>query len=186
MITLLKKRIPFYYLIIAMVLAGFLASFVIKKTDQKILENKESEYAAYANVALSKTCGTKAKRVDGYSFVHPLVYVDNFCESERYSPLKRQLEKYIESAKAAGEIESASVYFRDIKNSEWIGYNENEKFSPGSLMKVPELITYLRMEEDSPGLLEKKYLYNVPVESSKITVFNSKSIELGKSYTIKE
>ena len=48
------------------------------------------------------------------------------------------------------------VYVRNLNNGPWFGINENEAYSPASLMKVPVLMTYLRWAEIEPNLLNKK------------------------------
>jgi beta-lactamase class A len=53
-------------------------------------------------------------------------------------------------------------------------------------MKIPELITFYKMNEKHPGYLNTKVKYEVPLPSSKTTHFVSKSIEVGKTYTIRE
>jgi beta-lactamase class A len=57
---------------------------------------------------------------------------------------------------------------------------------PASLMKVPFLITYLKMSEKNPSLLNEKYTFNNTYNSAKTQEILSKSIEPGKSYTVKE
>ncbi|MEP6514053.1 MAG: serine hydrolase [Parafilimonas sp.] len=80
----------------------------------------------------------------------------------------------------------ALFYFRDTEKTEWAGYNEDEKYNPGSLMKVPELISYLLLEEDKPGTLNKEYFYAAPFITEKNPVFISKPLQAGKSYSVKE
>jgi beta-lactamase class A len=64
--------------------------------------------------------------------------------------------------------------------------SENENYLPGSLMKVPELITFMKMREKEPGLLDKKVFYDKPRISSKQVHYTTKSIEPGNSYTVRE
>ena len=68
----------------------------------------------------------------------------------------------IDSFKRDGSITSASVYLQDFKRNDWINYNETERFNPGSLFKLPMLITYLRMNEANPGLLDSKMIFDTP------------------------
>ncbi len=114
------------------------------------------------------------------------MFVDNDCEAEDLNTVKENINKLIEGYKLAGDLISASVYLKDYSKNEWIGINENEKFNPGSLLKVPELITFLKMDELHPGFLEKKLQYNHPFPTDKKPQFLSKSIELGHTYTIKD
>ena len=65
--------------------------------------------------------------------------------------------------------------------------NEYEKFWPGSLMKVPTLITFLKMNETSPGLLNRELKYSHVFTTDKnVNIISKKAIELGHSYTVRE
>jgi beta-lactamase class A len=57
---------------------------------------------------------------------------------------------------------------------------------PGSLLKVPELITFLKMEEQIPGTLDRQLTFAHEFVSDKKANILSKSIEVGHTYTIRE
>ncbi|MDO9289910.1 MAG: serine hydrolase, partial [Thermodesulfovibrionales bacterium] len=72
-------------------------------------------------------------------------------------------------------------------NGPFFGINDNEEFSPASLLKVPILITYLKLAETDPQLLGKKIRNDKRDDSNKGTAIPpSKAIEKGKTYTIEE
>lgn len=48
------------------------------------------------------------------------------------------------------------IYVRNLNNGPWFGINENEKYSPASMMKVPILITFLKWIEQDSSVLDKK------------------------------
>lgn len=80
-------------------------------------------------------------------------------------------------------INEASVYFRDLNNGASFGINEYAKFSPASLLKLPIMITYLKIAETTPGLIEKKLTYI----GDQITFNNAKdedALIIGKEYSI--
>ncbi len=52
------------------------------------------------------------------------------------------------------------IYVRNLNNGPWFGINEDEKYSPASLMKVPILITFLKWIESDPNILTRKILVN--------------------------
>ena len=81
-------------------------------------------------------------------------------------------------------VTNTSVYLRT--GPQWTVVNENEKYQPGSLFKVPVLITILKMDEENPGFLNKVISYKNPIQVDKKLNFPSKTIQLGSSYTIKE
>ncbi|MEI7523837.1 MAG: serine hydrolase [Mariniphaga sp.] len=131
-------------------------------------------------------CTYDVKRLNGYNYIKPLMFVDNECESEELFPIKQRVNTLIGEFKASGDLISASVYLKLYSKNGWMGINENEKFSPGSLMKVPVLITFLKMNEKNPGLLNKSLSYDHLLNSNKTAAFVSNQIQLGHRYTVKE
>jgi beta-lactamase class A len=114
------------------------------------------------------------------------LYAEPACESADFSPLKNELTDLINKFKLSGEITSASVYVREFGQARWMVINENEKYSPGSLLKVPELIAFCKMNELKPGFFDKSVAYKTKTETHRNITFKSKHIELGQSYTIRE
>ena len=131
-------------------------------------------------------CDLNVKRLKGFEHIMPLVYAEPSCESQYLSEHKSEIESIINTHKNQGDITTASVYLRTFFNSQWIAINETEKYSPGSLLKVPELITLYKMEELHPGFLAKSYKYEKPFVTHRNINFESKHIEPGKSYTVKD
>ncbi len=126
------------------------------------------------------------KRLTGYKYVKPILFVDEKYESENLNSIKQNVATTIENYKKIGVLNSASFFLKEFNGNTWTGLNENEKFSPGSLMKVPELIAYLKMNELKPGTLDRVITYNHAAQIDRHTNFNSKSIQPGKKYTIRE
>jgi beta-lactamase class A len=99
---------------------------------------------------------------------------------------KQEIEQLIQNYKTLQGVTSASINLRDYSNNEWININENEKYDPGSLFKVPILMTFLKMNELSPGVLNKEILYSQPFAINKQVAYKSKAIQLGNKYKVKE
>ena len=147
--------------------------------------NKKQFVAEYA-AANTYTCNYNVKRMDGYEFIKPLMFVDEECESEPLLDLKQKLIGIIDRYKTVGEVTSASVYLREYNHNEWMCVNDADQFDPGSLFKVPVLIAILKQDELNPGFLNKTIIYNQKIDAGKNVAFPSKTIELGQSYTVKE
>lgn len=98
------------------------------------------------------------------------------------------LENAVASQIKKGAANSISVYFRDLTNNQVIGINEEEVFSPASLLKVPVLISILKYAEDSPNTLHDQVTYNLPSEHiHKATGISDQSALIrGRSYTIEQ
>jgi len=132
------------------------------------------------------SCDLNIVRLKGYKYIRPLMFIDSECEGSDLTSTKQNIEQIIQNYKTYQGVSSASFYLKDYNDNQWLGINENEKFEPGSLFKVPILMTYLKMNELTPGVLNKEILFNQPFEINKDVVFKSKSIQLGHKYKVKE
>ena len=177
---LIQKKIPLIYLIVLVAIScgiTYMAMQINFDTENK----KSTELTENIN-----SCNTKVIRLEGYQLIKPLMFVDSDCEGANLISTKQSIEQLIQNYKTLQGVSTASVYLRDFSNNEWINISENEKFDPGSLFKVPILMAFLKMDELSPGVLNKEILYNQPFAINKEVVYKSKTIQLGKKYKVKE
>lgn len=153
---------------------AFFSQQISKKTKKSIslIESTSNHY--------------KSGRLEGYRLIKPLIYTQKMEESILYSDIKNELNTYIEKLKGAQKLISASVYLRDFEQGDWMSINDAETYYPGSLIKVPGMITYLKMAEKNPSLLNKKLTFNPTQENIPNQTFNSNRIKQGQSYSIKE
>lgn len=177
---MLIKKVPLYYVLLA-----FTIPSVICLIGYNYFINRNSKTNTEI-VVKDNSCGLNIKRLSGYQFIKPLLYAEPTCESINLTQYKPSIESVINENKLNGNITTASVYIREFSSAQWIAINEDEQYSPGSLMKIPELIAYYKMKEKVPGILEKKIVFDHVRVTDKTTTFNSKQIELGKSYTIRD
>lgn len=99
-------------------------------------------------------------RQTGYKFTNPLLECEaNFRELGNISSIKEEVNDFISEQKEADNVNSVSVYFRDLNNGPWFGIGEKEPFSPASLLKVPVIISFLKKAETDPDLLNKKVTF---------------------------
>lgn len=131
-------------------------------------------------------CSLNIHRMRGaYKYIAPLQYVERTTESLKYQGLKNKLSEYINRKKQEGVLSEASVYMRDFDQADWFSLNGDLPFHPGSLIKVPILISYLRLEEKQPGLLDS-YIHFENSDAIPVQTFNSKQIKPGKNYKVRE
>lgn len=176
---MLAKKVPFYLVVISFLLPTCFFAFYYYYTQK---EQKAAENVVYVD----NSCGLSVRRLGGYKYIRPLLFAEPSCESPNLSECKSEIERVINNNRNAGNISDASVYLREFTSAQWISINEEEKYSPGSLMKIPELIAFYKMNELNPGILNKTIKYDHVLQSDKTPTFLSKHIELGKSYTIRE
>ena len=101
-------------------------------------------------------CKYNLNRLKGYKYVHPIFSAAPECESSNYKSLKSSISSAIENEKQAGNLSTASVYFMSLSDDSWMSINANATYHPGSLLKIVNLITYLKMAETDHGILQRK------------------------------
>jgi beta-lactamase class A len=126
-------------------------------------------------------------RQAGYKFINPLLE----CETKNKSPILKSLEIEIKQEIQKKVIETnpnaqMSLYYRDLKNGPWFGINEDNVFSPASLLKVPLMMAYFKYAEKKPDIMKKEITFSVPTLKFDQKIKPQKQIEIGKSYTVLE
>jgi beta-lactamase class A len=147
--------------------------------------NPSGSMTARSNTALE--CEVTSFRRSGFDLTKPLLYVEKSCESPEFLPVKNAVRSLISSLIASKDITTASVYIRDFEHSRWTGVGENEGYHPGSLSKVPLLISYLYQSESDPSLLDKQYEFQPPTKGTlPVQNYYTNTIVAGKKYTVRE
>jgi beta-lactamase class A len=121
-----------------------------------------------------------------YKFTNPLLScnLSDNKEFTEYKPLENRIDGLNESNNVV------SVYYRDLNSGHWFSVNENEKYSPASLFKVPTMIAYLKLAEENPSILTTSLYYptseHVPDNfSNNVEFYKSKGdITPGAPYTV--
>ena len=138
-------------------------------------------------ISKSSPQATYNVRQGGYNFINPLLSCNTSEDKQfiEYQPIADKFKEYIEQHISNGDAQNISVYFRSLNNGNWSGVNENDTFSPASLLKVPLMITYLKETETNPGILNQQITYHQKTDGNAIEVYKPKKfIEDGKTYTI--
>ncbi len=100
--------------------------------------------------------------------------------------MKSDVSDYISRVKKNAQVDTVALYFRDLNNGPWFGFDEKTEFIPGSLLKVPFAIGLYKMVEGGKISLSQKKEYD-KVRSEFVEYFDDKAgIELGKTYSIEE
>lgn len=162
----IKKLLIIFCIIIALI-GGFLLGVKYKSSNQP--ESNELHEGAY-------------------SLINPLIScVTSKSESPANSKIEEKLRNIINDNTDKGNINFASVYFRDLANGPWFGINENDKFTPASLLKLPIMITYYKLAEVDPSILSEKIKIEEFDNLNIIQNITSKNVvEIGKVYTNQE
>ena len=181
-----KKKVAILYVFVSIVasslLTYFLCAFTPHKNTDMFAEDSDNstESTSYAG------CNYKFVRMKNYKFISPLISTESMCESPKYSKLKDQISNYLESQKQTGQLTYASVYVENLEYGEWFAINPEQGYHPGSLCKVPVMLTYLRMADSNPKLMDWAVNYSKdPMRYPPIN-YNADTISLGHTYTLKQ
>lgn len=166
----------FHVLVLMLVLSATIYFFLRNQFESKI---GVTEHEISSNAKLNTL------RNSHYKFTRPLIAFDLNKESESLTSIKEQLNTIIEQNKNNGSLFEASVYFRDLETGEYITINNEMRYHPGSLIKVPMLMYYLHESESNPAILNKTLSLNGNGRTPSQT-FNAQQIEFDKPYTIRE
>lgn len=151
----------------------------IEKTTNNTLATIEENNSSQSSIYSLNTSG-------GFKFIKPIDATDPKHESPSLNGLKAKLNAYIEGLKKAHKLINASVYVRYYGHGMQMSLNPQETYSPGSMLKVVNLLIYLKLSEKEPGLLDKKIVYQTPEYPIPVQTFNTYQIEPGKTYTIRD
>ncbi len=130
------------------------------------------------------------KRQSGYSFIDPLLEceIQTYGDQRKFIPFEKELVSKIEENIIEKNPDlHLSLYFRNLQNGPWFGINENENFSPASLLKLPLMIAYFKRTEENQDILNQQVsadkLSDTKIEQNYLP---KDSVQVGKVYTIKE
>jgi beta-lactamase class A len=169
----MKQNIFFYLTLIL----GIFAGLIISKINPTINGNASngSFKIIYEN------------QDNKYKFINPLLGFDILepKELQQYKPLEDTLSNFLDTQENIGTLDTASVYFRALKSGRWVSVNENEPYSPASLLKVPTMIAFFKEAESDPSILTKHVVYNGTFDdNAEENIKPLKTLEVGASYTI--
>ena len=117
-----------------------------------------------------------------YGFINPLLgcEIADKKEFKELKPVKDKIRTLIDKKISQRDATSIGTYVRKINTGQWAGVNEDEQFSPASLLKVPTLIAYLKLAETNPRILSQKLYYDGAIDRNMSEYFKSgQSIERG-------
>jgi len=131
-------------------------------------------------------CDVKGFRRQGFKFTKPLMMLDRACDDPSLESLRQKVVAISADLKAKGMADKISVYFRMLDDGRNFVVNE-DAYSPGSMMKVVTLITYLKGAEYNPGLLKRKMTFNTRFTGMPTQLIEgARGLEQGTTYTVNE
>lgn len=134
------------------------------------------------------TTATKELHSGQSKLINPLIdcYDLHHSTLRTMMDLEDSINHYVQQTISTNKNSTISVYYRDLKNGPWIGINEDQPYSPASLLKVPYLIAALKQAEEDPSFLSKKITYYPQEIMPQNITADCFSLKKDSSYTIEQ
>lgn len=117
-----------------------------------------------------------------YEFINPLLECRPGYDYYNPGRIKQDLNSYIKKSLASQEVLEVSYYVRLLKNGSTFWYNQNTKFIPASLVKLPLAISLIK--QSSPAELQQEILITQTEKDSSQGDVDQTSIQAWKSYSL--
>jgi len=118
--------------------------------------------------------------------VFPILFNDQTEESASYAPLKSSASAVCNDFQSRGALLDAAVYFYDFSSLDWFGINAEQRFTPGSLMKIATAITVMKCAESNPDFLKQRNTFTEADNLHVAQTLTDETLQPGKSYSANE
>jgi beta-lactamase class A len=165
--TVNLKHWQIFLIIIITIMINILVSKILQNQENYLRENIEKH------------------EFSNYKYISPLLECAD--ENSLYEhQLENKLKKIINHNIASNKVKLVSLYYRNLNNGPWIGINENEEFSPASLLKMPLMISYFKIAESKKEILQEKIKMHEQADVVAQNISPQKKAIEGKEYTVEE
>lgn len=162
------------------------ALFIFSLVFQTACEKRSKDESRVPDQETPTISPNRVIRSKGAANVGRLIISEPGSESERLRPLKSALATDISNFVAQGFATSISLHFLDLNTSEWIAINGNEGYTPGSLVKVPVVMSFLKKSENEPDFMGRKLFFDPGIPPIPLQTYIVDPIKRGNSYTMRE
>jgi beta-lactamase class A len=149
------------------------ATFAVGYTARSLHEGKKSEHVQI--------------RLDDYRYTRPLLECDGNHSGSHHpdlEPFRKAVQRTVDEHLTSGDAHTIALYFRDLQSGAWFGVNDQQQFTPASLMKVPLMIAVMKHAERDADLLQKKIRYQGGDIHRYQGILPEKVLQRGSWYTV--
>jgi beta-lactamase class A len=121
-----------------------------------------------------------------YKFISPLLDCEDSSASASSIIFYSKADNFLDNLIKKDGLQTASVYYRDLNNGPWYGYNEKEYFIPASLIKLPIMIALFKYAENNPFILNKEVMVKQNEVSGELSqnIKAEKQVKVGVKYSM--
>jgi beta-lactamase class A len=134
--------------------------------------------------------GDRHVRAGGFRLVSPLLDVElpeGFGVEREPIPFRAKVARFVDEQVRSGRVREMSVYYRDLMDGPWFGVNEDRKYDPASMMKVPVMIAWLKRAERDPHALEASFAFDeAAYPGSEQRLVPDRTLAAGGRYTVEQ
>lgn len=142
---------------------------------------------AWDRSPIDDVSSAKALRLSSseYPLINPLLLCNIEPRvSEEDKNLEAVIQHYVDEAIAKGTVDHMSVYIANYGKSSWVGVNENERYDPASMLKIPLMIAFYQEAQKNPGILKQIVSFNGDDQNDGEYFRSHNNIKPGKEYTV--
>ncbi len=123
-----------------------------------------------------------------YPLINPLLLCNVYepQNNNEDKKLETAISEFIKEKKTDEEVSAMSVYLIQYKTGQWVGVNENDRYDPASMLKVPIMLAYYHAAEQNPSLLKRTVQFNGDDQNTEEYFKSPDTIKPGKTYTIEQ
>ena len=146
-----RWQVPSYIFLISIALLLFL---LVKNYKEKYADEIKIGNLSMAPVQNHES--TEVFRLHDSKLTSPLLLTEHNEISAAMAPISQKLSEMVNDNISRGNLESASIYLRKMNEASSVSINGNEEYNPGSMMKIPIMMTCLKLSMADPLLMNKK------------------------------
>ena len=173
--VLSKIQVPFPVVIILVPLVACAAYFAHQNNPVESVDGRRGHISTVEQI-----------RRQNYEFTRPLILTNVSTEDPSLDTLKKDIGVYIDARIQEGTLQTASVYLRTARSGAWMAINEQERYSAGSLLKLPLLIYFLKESESNPSVLRKGLYFRSHFDVPRRPEIVEQPLVPGREYTVEE
>ncbi len=178
--NLFRTRVPSYLYLATVLALSCLVIYGYKYRDDSspILINASSiaNYSGTVNQLY----------LNDFELIKPLLFSEVKEEDPELASLKLRLDSLLKIKIKKGEVTNASIYLKRMSETRGITLNQVETYNPGSMMKIPVMITYYREAMNNNNILRKKIMFPGHNSDLYIEEGSVSGLVKGNSYSVDE
>lgn len=178
--NLFRIRVPSYLYVATVLSLSCLVIYGYKNRDNS------SPVLINPNAIANYSSSVNQLYLNDFELIKPLLFAEVEEEDPELATLKSKLDSLLQNKIKNGEVTNASVYLKRMSETRGITLNQGDLYNPGSMMKIPVMITYYREAMNNNTILRKKIVFPGHNAALKVEEGAVSHLVKGNSYSVEE